>query len=239
MMKSKTPPDSSSIRQMFDHLATRYNLFNLLMSLGLAGLWRNRALANLKPGMNVLDLGCGTGDLAFGAYKKYPNACRITGLDFSESMLGVARARCQKLQAGSRQDIKFILGKAESLPIERTPYDFVVSGFVLRSLYENIDSILNGVYRSLADGGQVSLLDITEPPNRWIKKLWQLYMNTLVAFYGRVLFGRNYPAFYLTQSAERFLKAPEFAQKLKEVGFKDVKVKSFMFGVISLYQAKK
>ena len=187
----------------------------------------------------MLDLGCGTGDLSLEAAGRLKDSGEVVGLDFSENMLKVARRRYEKM--GSPMDGRFRLlhKSAEELPVEREPYDLVVSGFVLRNLYQNIDTILSGVYRSLKPGGRISFLDITEPPGPIWLKLWRFYMNTLVEFYGRALFGKDFPPHYLTESADRFVKPPEFLEKLERAGFKDARARKFMMGVIVLYQARK
>ncbi len=232
-------PDSESIRRMFDNLAGRYDLFNHLTSLGLATQWRRQTLMPVKPGMRVLDLGCGTGDLALAAIRKMGTEGEVVGIDFSANMLAVAKKRYEATGLNGRHALRFELKKAEDLPLQEASFDLVVSGFVLRNLYENIESVLGGVYRSLKDGGRISFLDLTEPPSAALRGFWRLYMNTVVALYGRLLFGRRYPEFYLTQSAERFLKAPEFMGQLRAAGFRDVRSRSFLFGIIRLYEAVK
>ncbi len=238
-MNPNKKPDSQYIRNMFDHLAGRYDLFNHLISMGLATFWRKETLKPLKPGMRMLDLGCGTGDLALDAIKKIGPTGEVIGLDFSESMLSVADARYHKLGLNGSHRFRLVLKKAEELPIEPEPYDMVVSGFVLRNLYENIDPILTGVHRSLKKGGTISFLDLTEPENFLVRSLWWFYMNTIVVLYGKMLFGKDYPAFYLPQSAKRFLRAKRFSEKLKEKGFQNVHARPFMFGMVTLYQAEK
>ena len=207
--------------------------------MGLATRWRQETLKSLKPGMRVLDLGCGTGDLALDAIKKIGESGEVVGLDFSENMLLLAKKRYDKLGFNGRYRFRLVLKKAEELPIEPEPYDLVVSGFVLRNLYEHIDPILNGVYRALKPGGRISFLDITEPENSFVRGVWRCYMNTLVAFYGIALFGKDYPASYLTDSAKRFLRAVDFVEKLKSKGFKDVRARPFMLGTVTLYEAVK
>ncbi len=201
--------------------------------------WRREALAKLTPGMRVLDLGCGTGDLALAALEKVGTQGEVIGLDFSEKMLSAAAERYKKLGLNGGHNFKLVLKRAEELPLPAEPYDAVVSGFVLRNLYESIDSVLEGVRRSLRPGGRISFLDITEPGNVLVRFLWKAYMRSLVVFYGKVLFGGKYPASYLTQSAARFPKAPAFTHKLKDAGFVEVEAKSFMLGVVTLYQAVK
>ena len=228
-------PDQKTIQGMFDRLSGRYDLFNRLTSLGLDALWRQKALSVVKPGMRVLDLGCGTGDLTLAAAKRLRGRGEAIGLDFSQNMLALAQKRAEN----QGLDIRFERRSAEEIPFEPKPYDAVVSGFVLRNIYENIDPILRGVYDSLRHGGAISFLDFTEPPGKTRKKFWQWYMNHIVAFYGRTLFGKDYPEFYMTDSAARFLKAPEFVKKLQTAGFENITTKKFMMGIIVLYQGNK
>ncbi|MBI3252636.1 MAG: ubiquinone/menaquinone biosynthesis methyltransferase [Candidatus Omnitrophica bacterium] len=233
-------PDSSYIQNMFDRLAGRYDLFNHLTSLGMAGRWRKAALEPVKKGMRVLDLGCGTGDLAILAAAKTGPAGEVTGLDFSSRMLALARKRYEYSRLnGKGGRLHFIQAKAEDLPIGTAPYDLVVSGFVLRNLYENIGRILKGVFESLRPGGEISFLDFTEPDHKAFLFLWRVYLNTVAVFFGKMLFGRDYPAFYLTESARRFLKADELTSKLEAAGFRDIHARSFLLGAIRLYRAVK
>lgn len=224
---------------MFDRLARRYDLFNRLSSMGLDGVWRQKALKPVSEGMRVLDLGCGTGDLSIGAARKLKGRGQVTGLDFSAAMLKIARERLKELSPEEAGVVQFRLGRAEELPFEEAPYDLVISGFVLRNLRENIDAVLSGVQRSLKQGGRISFLDFTEPPNPLIRGFWRFYMNSCVALYGKILFGKDYPDFYMTKSAEQFLKVDEFSRKLEEKGFSQVTTRRFMFGVIVLYEATK
>ena len=249
--------DSKYIQNMFSRLAFRYDLFNHLTSLGMATHWRKETLKPLKAGMRVLDLGCGTGDLALGAIQKIGGFGEVVGLDFSQAMLDVANERYKTLlrrgtgsacRVGAhgraplrngRPNLRWVMGKAEDIPFEPEPYDLVVSGFVLRNLYENIDAILTGVYQALKPSGEISFVDITEPDNALIRSLWRCYMNTIVAFYGRILFGRDYPRLYLTESAKHFFRSGAFVQKLKQKGFRGVHARPLMLGVVTLYQAVK
>ena len=154
-------------------------------------------------------------------------------------MVKFAKKRYKKTGLNGNPKVRWALKKAEELPIENEPYDLVVSGFVLRNLYQNIDLILKGVHRSLKPGGKISFLDITEPQKKWVGALWRFHMATLTALYGKLLFGKDYPMFYLTESARRFLNAAEFSRKLGETGFQDVRTRSHLFGVITIYQARK
>ena len=227
-------PGATQVRELFDSLASRYDLFNRLTSMGLDQSWRRRAVEGIAPGMRVLDLGCGTGDLALACAVKAGPRGSVLGIDFSGSMLEIARRR-------SKPDwinLRFKIANAEDLPLAEEPFDAVVSAFVLRNLYGRLDRVLAGVRGSLRPFGHISFLDITEPEPAWLKQAWRLYMRTAVRLCGRALFGGDYPETYVTDSAARFFKPAEMAAKLKERGFGAVRVSNLFLGIITLYEAE-
>ena len=190
--------------------------------------------------MKVLDVGCGTGDLSLAAARKLEGRGEVVAVDFSEKMLEFARRR--EAQASGRPKsvpVRWVHQKAEDLPITPDACDLVVSGFVLRNLYQNMDRILAGVRDSLKVGGRIAFLDFTEPPNPLLRQAWRFYMNTVADFYGKLLFGRDYPEFYLTESANRFSKPADFQRRLREAGYRDIQTEFMMFGIIVLYRAVK
>lgn len=239
MQTLNAPPSSQYIQNMFDGLARKYDIFNRLTSAGMDCCWRKKALERIQPGMRVLDLGCGTGDLALAAAKLTGATGRVIGLDFSKNMIELAERRFLRLDRKNLAPIQFVQKKAEELPISSDLLDSVVSGFVLRNIYQNIDPILDGIRESLKENGEISLLDITEPKNPIIRATWHFYMATFVRLYGLLLFGKKYPSAYLVESANRFLKSDEFVQKLKTHHFREVHAETFLFGIITLYRAKR
>ena len=162
-----------------------------------------------------------------------------TPFNFSEQMLKVAQRRYDRLPNKPASSFRLVHQKAEDLPLECEPFNLIVSGFVLRNLYENIAPILSGVYRSLKTGGQIRFLDLTEPKGTIRKHLFRFYMMRIVGFYGFLLFGKDYPIPYLPDSASRFLKTDEFITQLRQAGFCNVQARSFMLGTVTLYQGTK
>lgn len=248
-LESVERPDPAYIRSMFDRMARRYDAFTFWMSFGGASAMRSEALKNLRPGDRVLDVACGTGDLALEAARRTGAEGRVVGLDFSSGMIEVAKLRQARItktygqdarrHAGGLARLDWVCRGAETLPIEGEKFDWVVSGFALRGLYEHIDPILDGILRSLDDGGHIALLDLTEPRHPVLKWLYKTFFYSWVALLGAMLFGKDYPVTYLPDSSSRFLKATEFVEKLKSKGFRDVTARSFILGSVTLYRAKK
>jgi len=187
-----------------------------------------------------MDLGCGTGDLSLLAVKRLKGIGEVVGVDFSAKMLEIAEKKYKGLSLSSPKTVlRLVCCRAEELPFEEKPYDLAVSAFVLRNIYENIDAILAGVFKAIKPGASIAFLDFTEPPGRLRLWLWRAYMQTATAFYGALLFGKDYPKNYMIESAQRFLKVSAFVAKLREIGFENVTMQRFMMGIIVLYRATK
>lgn len=239
-MQTQTPPEPVEVRHMFDRLAGRYDLFNSLTSMGLDSVWRSEVISRVQPGDRVLDLGCGTGDLALEALGKSGPTGFVAAMDFSAEMLAIAKRRLIGMNYnGAGAKILFVERSAEDLPLPTDPFDIIISGFVLRNLHACLDAALRGMYASLRPGGRLCLLDFVDPGNRWVSSAWKLYMNTVVSWYGRALFGADYPMRYMTDSAARFPRPHEFVQRLERAGFSRVQVRSRFLGMIAIYEAVK
>lgn len=238
-MRLQMAPGPSDVQNLFDKLALRYDLFNRLISFGLDKSLRAKVLKDIPEGARVLDLGCGTGDLSLGVARLLRDSGELVGLDFSGQMLKVARRRYEALGRPMNGRFRLVQKSAEELPLDEKPFDLVLSGFVLRNLHERIDRVLTGIFGSLKEGGQARLLDFTEPKTALGRALFRAHMNTYGTFLGRLLFGKDFPAGYMAESARRFPKPEEFVERMRRAGFEGVRAERFLLGAVVLYTARK
>jgi demethylmenaquinone methyltransferase/2-methoxy-6-polyprenyl-1,4-benzoquinol methylase len=206
-------PDPASVREMFGVLAPDYDRFNLLSSLGLDAWWRRRAVALIRPGDRVLDLGCGTGDLTLAAARRAGPTGHVTGVDFSGPMLEVARAK-----AMGRPGMTFLQASADALPFPDASFDVVVSAFVLRSLAAIRTGAGRELARVLRPGGAASLLELTRPRLPVLRQLHRAYVRGLVPLIGRLSAGRRWPGSYLTATIEAFPEPEAYREWFTSAG---------------------
>jgi demethylmenaquinone methyltransferase/2-methoxy-6-polyprenyl-1,4-benzoquinol methylase len=171
MDRSKTDRDTlisaEENRAMFDRIAKNYDAANRTISMGLDKGWRRKTIAMLRPfrGGRYLDIGTGTGDLAFEILDQSVNVL-IDGIDPAENMLEIARAKAG--QRGVGDAVSFFTADALDLPMESDTYDGIVSGFCFRNI-ERRQKALSEMLRVLKPGGAVFILEATRPENALIR----------------------------------------------------------------------
>ena len=197
------------VRSMFDSIAPRYDLVNFLMTFGLDALWRRRTieLLELSPASLVLDIGCGTGDLARSLHRK---GQRPLGIDLSFKMLEVARVF----------DVPLVQADAAALPLRTAAADAVVSGFALRN-FADLPAVLGELGRVLRPGARLALLEVGTPRHRVLRLGHQIWFTHVVPRLGALLSdGAAYR--YLPRSVAYLPSFVEFAAMLDKAGFTDV-----------------
>jgi demethylmenaquinone methyltransferase/2-methoxy-6-polyprenyl-1,4-benzoquinol methylase len=223
------------VRRMFSRIARRYDRLNRWMTAGQDLRWRREVIqrADLQPGEGLLDLGCGTGDLALEALRQAPRA-RVVGADFTHAMLAVAQRR-PKLQARPA----WILADALHLPFPDGAFDAVVSGFLLRNLGD-LPAALAEMRRVLVPGrGRLLCLETTPLSPNWLRPLLAFHMKRVIPFLGRWLAGDAAAYNYLPASTESFPTAPVLADALQREGFVGVGFVKRMFGTIAIHWGRR
>jgi demethylmenaquinone methyltransferase/2-methoxy-6-polyprenyl-1,4-benzoquinol methylase len=216
----------AAVQAMFDRIAPRYDALNRLLTGGLDQRWRRRALGavGVGPGDLVLDLACGTGDLAEAAAAR---GARVIGVDFSRGMLRGARHR--GVAAALAQ------GDAAALPLPAGAADVAVCGFALRN-FTALASVFAELVRVLAPGGRLALLDVDRPRARWLAAAHTLYFDRAVPRIGGWLSDRAAYA-YLPRSTAYLPPERELLAMLVRAGFERVAKQRLLLGAAQLVTA--
>ena len=222
MSLDKSP---EKIYTMFNDISGKYDFLNNIMSFGTQILVKSLCIKLLypKPHDKVLDLCTGTGDLARLIKKQTPKAI-VTGVDFSEKMLEIAKSKSS--------DINYIKKDVTNLPFLDNEFDFVTMGFGLRNI-QNAEKAVEEVYRVLKPEGKFLHLDFGNK-NSFSKIFDQITLITTK------IFSKNPLAYeYLIKSKQAFLTPEDLIKDFENKGFKLVKRKDFCFGVVSCQILKK
>ena len=221
------------VQGMFSRIAGRYDLMNRLMTGGQDIRWRRLAidLAVLPAGGRLLDLGTGTGDLAFEALGRDPGL-RAVGGDFTLEMMRVGRRRPNGAL------VRWTGIDALHLPFDDGTFDAVTSGYLMRNVTD-VSRAWSEQYRVLKPGGRVVCLDTTPPPRSLLRPFINFHMHVVIPTLGRLIAGASDAYTYLPDSTEGFLPAERLAERLSAAGFKDVAFRRLMFGTMALHWAAK
>ena len=226
------------VEEMFDNIAPTYDRLNHIMSLNIDRIWRRRVMRIIrraKP-QRIMDVATGTGDLAIAMARKV-NEAHILGVDLSEEMLSEARKKIKRLELEKR--ISLEKGDAENLTmLASESVDAATVAFGVRN-FENIERGLSEIYRTLRPGGKLVVLEFSMPKNRLVRWVYRQYAHRLLPRIGGMISKDKQAYTYLPDSVEEFPAPERFAEILKGVGFKSVKLSSQSFGIAYIYDATK
>lgn len=211
----------------FDTIARTYDRLNRLMTLGLDRCWRKRALRGVQG--NVLDVACGTGDMAVSLVER---GCTVTGIDLSEEMLAIARQKAPM--------VTFLIADAEHLPFPDASFDAVTCAFGVRN-FVHLEQGLNEMLRVLKPGGQLVILELATPDSPLVKPFYNLYTRRIIPWLGSRIAGNREAYTYLPASIERFPKGDAFLEKIRNFQFPilNCRQRKLTFGVCRLYTASR
>lgn len=227
---------------MFNAIPRRYDLVNHVITWGLDNRWRRLASEECLASQprKVLDLCCGTGDLAIRIARLAGNGTELTGVDYSQPMLTIAERKAEQLANGKR--ISFTCGDAAELPFPDGYLDCVGISFAFRNLtYKNplAGRHIAEVLRVLRDGGRFVIVETCQPRSRLIRKLFHLYLRWFAFRLGYLLSGNRGAYHYLAESAARFYSSDEVSKMLVTAGFNKVSFRPLFLGVAGIYVAVK
>ena len=225
---------AARVNDLFDGIASRYDLINDLQSFGLHRWWKRRLvrLANPRAGAPVLDLCCGTGDIAFSLAER---GAVVTGLDFSEPMLNCARQKQagKTVPASGSPNPKFVQGDAQKISFPDNSFEIVTIGYGLRNL-ASYETGLREMQRVAKPGGRLLVLDFGKPDNSLWRSIYFAYMGLFVPVLGRVFCGNAAAYAYILESLKHYPAQRGVADKMREIGLKNVRIINFLGGVMSI-----
>lgn len=219
--------DPARVREMFDRISPAYDRMNRIMSFGLDGRWRARAVraSGVRAGDHALDVCCGTGDLALALRRRVGGAGRVVGVDFAAEMLAVARRKSA--------EVEWIEGDALALPFADGAFAAATVGFGMRNLPDHGAGFAE-MARVVRPGGRVVCLELTEPPAP-IAPFSRLWSDRMVPLLGRLVAGDADAYRYLPASIHAFPRAADLARVMVAAGLVDVRHARLFPGVVALH----
>lgn len=229
------------VRELFGAIAARYDLLNHLLSFSCDRWWRRRAARRVghvlrAPG-RVLDLCCGTGDLSFaleGEARRQGGGAQIFAADFVHAMLARAGEKAGERSSG----VRFVAADALRLPFPDATFDLVALAFGFRNLANYAKGIAE-LQRVLRPGGELAILEFSEPTGRLFGGLYRFYFRRVLPAIGGWVSGSRNAYGYLPASVARFPSPEELAPQLRAAGFAAVRFERWSAGIVALHLAER
>lgn len=223
------------VYHIFQKISSCYDPMNDLITLGVHRLWKKRLIESIpRESRDILDICCGTGDIAMGI-GSFLKEARVTALDFSSSMLEIADKKVQKAHL---KNIKFVLGDALNLPFRDNTFDTITISFGLRNT-SNYGRVLEEIRRVLKPGGSFFCMEASYPDSRILRGILSSYCRYIVPLLGKFLVKSYREYSWLNESVTDFLSKGELTNLIEDSGFKEVKLRTFLFGSCTLHSGMK
>ena len=223
------------VRGVFDSVAPRYDLMNDLMSGGLHRVWKQFTLSqtHLRPGQRALDVAGGTGDLARGLAAQVGEQGLVVLSDINGAML--AHGRDRLLDVGLTRGIAYAQANAEGLPFADSSFDCVTIAFGLRNVTDKA-AALASMRRVLRPGGQLMVLEFSQPVAPGLKPLYDAYSFRVLPFLGRVIARDEDSYRYLAESIRKHPDQETLLGMMREAGLEDCRYHNLSGGIVALHR---
>ena len=226
-----------AVQQMFNSIAPRYDLLNHILSANVDRLWWRRTARRFRPVLanpdsSILDICCGTGDMTMALLKYRPGHARpIVAADFARAMLS------RGAQKFSGRGAVALEADALHLPLRSSSLDLIVTAFGFRNL-ANYEAGLHEFHRVLKPGGQLGVLDFSEPGGL-IGKAYAVYFRRVLPAIGRLICGKDGPYNYLPTSVGNFPPPQRLLELMRIAGYDECSWQPYTFGIAGLYTASR
>jgi demethylmenaquinone methyltransferase/2-methoxy-6-polyprenyl-1,4-benzoquinol methylase len=226
------------VRSVFDSVAGKYDVMNDLMSGGAHRLWKQftLSLANLRPGQSALDVAGGTGDLAAGMARQVGQRGTVVLTDINAAMLGRGRERL--LDAGFAGTLRYVQANAEKLPFADSSFDCVTIGFGLRNVTDKAQALAS-MRRVLKPGGQLLVLEFSQPVVPVLKPLYDTYSFRVLPLLGKLVAGDEASYRYLAESIRMHPGQEALLEMLKSAGLEGCRYHNLSGGIVAVHRGYK
>jgi len=222
------------VQNVFDKVYSQYDLMNDFMSLGIHRIWKKNLLNMMNPhdNQNLIDVACGTGDVAKLFLNFVNKSSKITCVDPNKGMLKKGKEKLKDFK-----NLKWINASAENLPVKDDSFDFYTISFGLRNT-KNLNRALKEAYRVLKPGGRYLCLEFSKIQNSSLNFLYKNY-SKIIPSIGKIVVGESEPYDYLVKSIEEFVSQEELLDLLKNNNFKKCSYRNLSGGIVSIHSGWK
>ena len=222
------------VEKVFDKVYDRYDLMNDFMSLGVHRLWKKTLLnmMNLSVNKKIIDVACGTGDLAKLFLEHSSKPSQVTCVDPNRGMIKKAKEKLHNYN-----NLNFIIAPAEKLPLKKDTFDFYTISFGLRNT-KNLNKSLSEAYRVLKPGGRFLCLEFSKIQNSNLDIIYKNY-SKIIPKIGEIIVGEKEPYEYLIKSIEEFISQNELIELMKKNKFEKCSYRNLSGGIVSIHSGWK
>jgi len=228
---------ASRVQGVFGSVASKYDIMNDVMSMGIHRIWKDAMMDWLapRPDTRLLDVAGGTGDVSF-RYLARAGRAHATVLDLTEPMLVEGRKRAEADQMAS--SLGWVVGDAMALPFAANTFDVYTISFGIRNVTRPQDA-LNEAYRVLKPGGRLMVLEFSQIPNEMMQKAYDLYSFNVIPRMGQAIAGDRDSYQYLVESIRKFPNQETFLGMVKAAGFSQASYRNLSMGIACLHSGWK
>ena len=222
------------VQNVFNKVYDRYDLMNDFMSLGVHRLWKKSLLNMMNPSLNqnLIDVACGTGDIAELFLKHVSKLSQVTCIDPNEGMINKGQNKLSKFK-----NINWINAPAEKIPLSDNLFDFYTISFGLRNTAK-IHKAIAEANRILKPGGRFLCLEFSKIQNTNFEKIYKNY-SKLIPSIGKLVVGEKQPYEYLVKSIENFINQEELITMMEDSKFKKCSYRNLSGGIVSIHSGWK
>ena len=233
-MKSTIQDKAKLVNSVFSEVYNKYDLMNDVMSLGIHRIWKDKFIdwMNPSPSSSLIDVASGTGDIAKKFSLRNKNLSMITCVEPNEDMFKKGKSNLVNFK-----NIKWIMSRAESLPVEDNMYDFYTISYGIRNV-SDINKTLKEAYRVLKPGGRFMCLEFSKIDNEILNLIYQQYSKA-IPLIGKLIVGSEKPYNYLIKSINEFYNQDQLAELISKNGFFKVEFRNMSNGISAIHSGWK